>query len=138
MLPKKFWDKVDKVGNCWEWIAAKDSKGYGQFWYHGKLQLAYRVSYEDLNGIVPKGLELDHLCRNRKCVNPDHLEAVTHQENMKRGIPYRIKLTHCPRRHEYTEENTYINPNGSRECRNCRRISIYQFRQRKKSNLNSS
>lgn len=77
---KGFWDWVDKSGDCWEWLASR-TKRYGM--YQGRQ--AHRVAYEFLKGPVPKGLELDHLCRNRYCVNPDHLEAVPHQVNVQRG-----------------------------------------------------
>lgn len=133
-LPKKFWDKVDKTDSCWEWVAGVGKDGYGRFRVNEKIRLAHRISYEDAKGKVSKGLDLDHLCRNRKCVNPDHLEAVTHRENIQRGLTglhQRLK-THCPQDHEYTKENTYIYSDGHRHCRTCTLRSQRQSYQRKK------
>ena len=125
---ERFWFKVDAMGVCWEWQAAKDTKGYGVFNPNGTLVRSHRFAYENLVGPIPEGLQLDHLCRNRICVNPDHLEPVTQGVNTDRGTA-RIRLsiqganiTHCPRGHEYTEENTHVNKrNGTRKCRKCHR-----------------
>ena len=84
--------------------------------------MAHRVAYELTNGPIPDGLELDHLCRVRHCVNPSHIEAVTHRENTLRGtgpIPHRARQSHCKHGHEFTPENTYRLPNGCRHCRTC-------------------
>lgn len=102
---------------CWEWLGARDQKGYGGVSVGRKRLKAHRYIYEMLKGFIPKGLELDHTCRNRACVNPEHLEPVTHKENMIRAIPFRIK-THCKHGHEFTEENTYTHY-GRRQCRIC-------------------
>lgn len=86
---------------------------------------AHRVVYEHFRGPIPPGLVIDHLCRVRHCVNPWHLEAVTQAENIMRGtspIPQQVARTHCPRNHPYDEANTYVARDGSRECRECRRI----------------
>jgi hypothetical protein len=115
---------------CWLWIGFTNSKGYGHIWYGGRMRLAHRVSWEIERGSVQDGLCLDHLCRVRCCVNPDHLEPVTIQENIRRGdtgINHRSK-THCPQGHEYTENNTYKQSHsagqiggGGRICRECQR-----------------
>lgn len=92
---------------CWEWVGSKQKKGYGLFKQgkHGGTTLAHRISYEIFSGVkVPDNLTIDHLCRNRECVNPAHLEVVTLQENQAR----RVLVTHCPRGHEYTDDNTYV------------------------------
>lgn len=123
----RFFDKIQVDTNaCWNWTSNKHNLGYGLFKLNNVNWYAYRVSYFLFNGILPKNLELDHLCRNRLCINPDHLEAVTHQENCKRGnigLFWKSK-THCPQGHEYNEENTYKNPfTNRRYCRICKEES---------------
>src|SRR5690606_24154407 len=122
----RFWPKVDKQEDgCWLWAATKNQDGYGRFWHNGRLCSAHRVAYEMLVGPIPEGTELDHLCRVRACVNPVHLEAVTHKENVFRSPinPTTIWAArdHCHRGHEYTPENTYRNPKkpNTRCCRQC-------------------
>ena len=125
---RRFWEKVSESENgCWEWLPPTNEHGYGIFWTGQRKQVAHRFLYETIIGKVPDGFELDHLCRNPKCVNPKHLEAVTHQENCQRGcggiktgLMNRAK-THCPQGHAYDEQNTYTFPNGSRGCRICSR-----------------
>jgi hypothetical protein len=84
----RFWSKVDRSGDCWLWTGQKTRAvdGYGRFRFEGRQVMAYRWSYEQENGPVPEGLELDHLCRTRLCVRPDHLEAVTPSENVRRAF----------------------------------------------------
>jgi hypothetical protein len=114
----RFLAKVGKGGDCWTWTGvARGTGGYGGFRYDGRMQFAHRVSYELLVGPIPEGLVIDHLCRNRKCVNPEHLEPVTQTENMARGSAAR---THCKQGHEYTPENTVPVHNGSTASRWCR------------------
>ena len=108
---------------CWRWIGAGNPKGYGQIVRDGRLRQAHRVAYELAIGPIPDGLVLDHLCRNRGCINPLHLEPVTSKENTHRGVGTNAAKTHCPRGHEYTETNTYRwpgAPGSSRQCRACR------------------
>jgi len=122
------------MGNCWYWVSSKTINGYGQFSLNGKTKLAHRLSYEHFKEKIPKELQINHICRTRHCVNPDHLEAITQQENIGKGlggINNRIK-THCPQGHEYSKENTQIRPNGKRNCRICHRIGSNQYNQRKK------
>lgn len=120
---------------CWLWTAYIDSYGYGRFTGpQHRSPYAHRYWYELHVGPIPDGLQLDHLCRERHCVNPDHLEPVTQQENIRRGDLGKAQSakTHCPRRHGYTTANTYINPRGSRECRICRTEASRRARQRKR------
>ena len=132
----RFWNKVNKTETCWLWTGAGDVLGYGRFYLKGKLILAHRFSYELAKGLVPEGLDLDHLCRNPSCVNPQHLEAVTHSINLKRGLTGKVKnpstaKTACPKGHLYDEANTYINRQGKRECRACHREQKRVSRQSK-------
>ncbi len=122
MLGENFWSKVDKtVSDCWLWTGAKNSKGYGCFAVAGRSQLAHRVAYEELVGSIPDGLQIDHLCRIKSCVNPAHLEPVTALENMNRRPD--VNKPECIHGHALTPENTIVRvrKNGSvmRNCRTC-------------------
>lgn len=109
---------IDKESGCWIWQAAISPKGYGQFYFKGSMRMAHRCAYEIFKEPVSESLTIDHLCRNRACVNPDHLEAVPHVVNVRRGEPY--NKTKCKHGHEYTPENTYFSPKGYRFCKTCR------------------
>lgn len=116
----RFWAKVSAVeSGCWLWTACSTNR-YGQFTNSRRRIGAHVWAWESVYGAVPDGLELDHLCRNRLCVRPDHLEAVTHRENLRRGLNG-VLTTHCPQGHEYTSTNTYVTPRGHRVCRTCNR-----------------
>lgn len=119
----RLWSKIDASGDCWEWMAYRSKTGYGYVKDGRSPRSAHLVVYETLVGGVPDGLELDHLCRNHRCVNPDHLEPVTHKENVARGASttaHAARTNHCINGHEFTLANTYIRPNGNRACRACR------------------
>jgi len=119
-VEERFWDKVDKTGDCWLWTASQRPNRYGQFSANGKGLLAHRVSYQWEHGPIPKGLEIDHLCRVRHCVKPSHLEAVTHQENIQRGANQNRIKTHCPQGHPYTKTNTWLSKRNQRNCKRCK------------------
>lgn len=135
----RFWAKVRRDGDgCWEWFGSRRD-GYGLFWVNGHHINAHIFAYESTNGAVPDGLCLDHLCRNRGCVNPKHLEPVTIQENCARGETGHITgarkraRTHCSHGHPYSPENTYVSPQGYRVCKVCRRLGQHERLVRRKS-----
>jgi hypothetical protein len=129
-LPPEIALKVmpNTVTGCWEWIGARDSRGYGNVKVDRRVRKAHRVIYELVHGPVPPGLECDHRCRVPWCVNPEHVELVAHTENVRRGaakwVPgarQRAKKR-CPQGHAYTKANTYVRPStGGRACRTCDR-----------------
>ena len=124
-VEQRFWEKVDKDGpnGCWIWNAWKNDRGYGSFSpTHREKIRAHRWAYEDVNGPIPEGYQLDHICRNRICVNPAHLEVVTPQQNTLRGQSFaavNARKTHCPQGHTYDLFNTYVDLDGRRRCRAC-------------------
>ncbi len=122
---EKFMIKVLPVteSGCWLWTGCI-VKGYGQMGNNKKRVYAHRFSYEYHKGPIPDGLTIDHLCRVRCCVNPDHLEAVTNRENILRGTGISAKnyrKTHCHKGHEFIQDNTYVSKSGSRICTACQR-----------------
>jgi hypothetical protein len=123
---ERFWAKVDKdgPGGCWEWTGTR-TKGYGKFQAESRRTVsAHRFAYELLVGVIPDGLTLDHLCRNRSCVNPEHLEPVTIGENVRRGYGFsgiNARKTHCPEGHPLVPENLASSTKGWRACMTCKR-----------------
>lgn len=116
-----FWARVEKTPACWLWKGSLN-QGYGQFAFRKKIVRAHRFAYELLVGPIPDRLTLDHLCRVRACVNPDHLEPVTDRENILRGTGLSARnaaRTHCKRGHLFDEANTYNN-GRRRRCRACK------------------
>ena len=106
---------------CWQWIGAMRPNGYGAFWYEGRVQQAHRAAYLMHRGEFDRALDLDHLCRNRGCVNPAHVEPVTRSENNRRGRRgYGARTTCMSGQHDITASDTYyVWNNGSRTCKEC-------------------
>lgn len=137
---ERFWSWVARGAEheCWVWEGATTQAGYGSFTVRpGKSARAHRFAYELQHGPIPIGLEIDHLCRNRGCVNPRHMEVVTRSENIRRSLPFNVTLgehnaakTHCPQGHPYSDENTY-RYEGRRFCRKCRREAKARWQERR-------
>ncbi len=129
----RFWSKVRKGDKCWEWDAAKSGDGYGTFDTTFGTTFAHRFSWTLRNGIIPKGLQIDHLCRNRGCVNHDHMELVTPKENTLRGIgPSAInaRKLFCGQGHKFSGGNTIRTKDGKRRCRSCNSVWHKEYRER--------
>ena len=131
----------DDVTLCWNFTGCISPQGYGQFWNGEKHDLAHRFSYEVHKGKIPSGLVIDHLCMNRRCVNPDHLECVTMGENTKRGTAFKAlsekykNKTHCVNGHEYSSENTARNIHG-RYCKICQREKGREWKNNNRDRVN--
>ena len=139
---ERFFTKIEvRESGCWQWMGTLFSTGYGEFWDGVRRLSAHRFAFAYFQGCAlpeyePKSLQLDHLCRNRRCVNPNHLELVTPQENVLRGngpASQNARKTHCLRGHPFDAQNTYILPDGRRACRICRRIFQFRYRRLKES-----
>lgn len=143
-VAERFWEKVDRngpipserpeLGSCWQWLSRINPDGYGHFWLDGSAQQAHVVAYVLTNGPKPPNTDLDHLCRNRSCVNLSHLEAVTHRENVLRGeglAAQEARQTHCVNGHPFDTVNT-SQSGRSRKCRACHAEVSRQYRQRQK------
>jgi hypothetical protein len=130
---------IMESNGCWIWIGRKDKYGYGEFYAAGRNHRAYKWLYERFFGRVPAGLELAHVplsgvSHDRACVCPDHVRPITHRENLLEA-PTGIATVNaakecCPHGHLYSPENTYVDPNGNRECRECRRQRDAEFRRK--------
>lgn len=109
---------------CWNWLGFVDKNGYGRGRFNGvKTRYSHRAAYHLYVGQLEGGLTIDHLCKNRRCINPRHLEQITLRENVYRGNPIwkqKKQWTHCKYGHAFTDDNTYVRPSdGRRRCRHC-------------------
>lgn len=116
---------------CWTWTRGTNDYGYGQLSVRAKTKIAHRVSYEFLVQEIPTGLFVDHLCRNRACINPNHMELVTNRENVLRGVgptARNAKVTHCKNGHALTPDNVMQSSRNYRPCKTCSEERKYQRR----------
>lgn len=145
MLDDFLQSRIEKTDSCWNWIGTLTYDGYGKFMRNGKQFRAHRAVYRLLRGDIPEGLCLDHLCRNRRCVNPEHLEAVSFSENVRRGLPFRAELpipdlqsdnrkrrdrSLCNRSHEFSLINTGWTKQGRRYCKKCQNLRAANYYQK--------
>jgi hypothetical protein len=128
----RFWPRVNRGPDCWEWTGARlKNGGYGVFWDGRRNVKAHRWAYEHLVGPIPPALTIDHLCRNTACVRPDHLEPVTNRVNILRGTApsaQSARKTHCVNGHPFTHHN-----GSQRRCRTCLRATHRRYRERQKA-----
>lgn len=130
-LAERFRAKTRETeSGCIEWTGCLSTQGYGRIRSNGVTHYAHRLAYEWAKGPIPEGMQIDHLCRNRACVNPEHLEAVTHQTNVARGVSPMAdqkRQTHCKRGHPLDGDNLYLTKAGKRQCRECIRLRSRGF-----------
>ena len=141
-VEERFWSHVDKNGpnGCWNWIGSKQSAGYGQICLGSRSDnsrhyiYVHRFAYELLKGPIPENLTIDHICRNRACVNPEHLQEVTSKVNILRGNGHtaiNALKTHCIHGHPVDLFNTQYRLNGRRRCIICQNINNKKRNRRK-------
>lgn len=129
----RLWNRTDRSSECWVWTGYVDRYGYGKISFHGRIVGAHRVAYMLTKGDIPVDMQVDHICWETLCINPDHLrllpfiESVTRQRSMLR--------THCSHGHEMTSTNTYVKPGrpNTRTCRACNRDRVAEYTSRKKA-----
>lgn len=133
----------NKTEGCWVWQGSLSGEGYGQFSLGGKCTLAHRYSYEIAKGNIPRGLVIDHLCRNPSCVNPSHLECVKMAENTRRGLLHIVikekwaAKTLCKRGHPFSGDNLMIDYRGKRQCKACQRMKANEWKVRHRGLINA-
>jgi hypothetical protein len=143
----RFLLRVEKTDKCWDWAKYLNRDGYGVFCLAKAVNItAHRFSYQYYKGVIPEGMEIDHICSNRKCVNPDHLELATHLENVRRGVArggyknngkhlinYQKDKTHCLHGHEYRGDNLIVDKwSGGRRCKICEKAKFKRYQDKQK------
>lgn len=135
-IPERILSKFEvRVDGCWHWTAAKQPTGYGTVWNGARPEQAHRVVFRLSGGEIPEGCEIDHICRNRSCVNPAHLRAVPHRENMRVSdteMGRNAAKMFCKRGHPFAGENLSVTSTGARQCRECLRLHARNARARRK------
>ena len=128
-LPKRIADRIaESESECWQWLGAKSANGYGVASIHGKSMCAHRAVYILAKGPIPKGLELDHLCRNQSCVRPSHLDAVTHRENMFRSPAFQVRVQSGKCIHGHDLDGVRSRFDGGRYCKTCVNLNKRRYR----------
>jgi hypothetical protein len=127
-LEDRIMARVDFSTDCWLWTGTTNGTGYAKVYANGRLRVVHELIWELANGPKPAGMDLDHLCEVKHCINPDHLEPVTRQENLRRASKGNFRKTHCPKGHEYTTDNILPNKRGKRNCKTCHRLREQQRR----------
>lgn len=132
-IPERFWSHVEITDDCWLWTGSTSRDGYGRCGLHKThgTSLPHRITWQEANGPVPEGLELDHLCETRNCVRPGHMEPVTHEENVRRAAARR---THCPNGH-LSAINRVSDYAGGYRCLACRRARNREYMARRRHRL---
>lgn len=138
---RRLWERieVDAATGCWTWVGTLNSNGYGRVQFRGRVMAAHRAMWIRERGEIPPGLDLDHLCRNRRCTNPDHLEPVTREVNLRRGTNTRATDTHCANGHLWADDNERRHQtDGSRVCATCMRLSARNYQRRSRVAVRAS
>lgn len=127
---ERLWARSRVDGECWRWTGYHLPGGYGRIRYQGRNTLVHRAAFDLLVSPLVGDEEVDHLCRVKDCWRPEHLEAVTRIENVRRAVPYRTRRTHCRKGHPLEGENVRVRADGSRRCLVCAAERMRNFRQR--------
>lgn len=134
VLQRRLNEKSRREGECLVFYTTVQPNGYGQMWNGRRPEQAHRIAYRIAYGDIPRDTEIDHKCRNRACINPEHLQAITHKQNMHlsetvMGLNHR--KTHCIRGHELKGDNLRLEPDGRRQCRACDRVRYLRKKEKR-------